>query len=406
MKKGILIILLIIVLFSLSFVNAVEPVNETNISVEYDLEILEAFDNQTKAGVKVELNDNSNITITGTKEERKELLKQKDKWFEPVTDEVLAELSEDEFILQRESLRGFSGEITKEGFDKLINDTRVKAIYLDKVVYGVDSENESNYTACYDSEILEAFETQTEVRVIVRLADNSNITITGTKEEKIELMIQRDEWFMSETEKFLSTLSKDKFNVLSNISDGFVGMITKEGFDILINNTKVSEIYLDIIGNVALDENDITENITTPKSIPPIEKESESKLTKIEEKSWFSKLIQFFRSLFRLKQIKKENDMGLANPAAIHCHNLGYKYQGSSCIFPDNTSCDQWRFYAGLCGQEWSYCKRQGYDIIVKNDSKDPYSPYAYSVCVDKKTKKEIGSVVNLMHLEERDSKE
>lgn len=111
-------------------------------------------------------------------------------------------------------------------------------------------------------------------------------------------------------------------------------------------------------------------------------------------------------------QIEEEingKGIGLADPSAVYCHELGYELRASEsqglCVFPDNSSCSTWNFYGGLCGQEWSYCKQQGYDIKVKDDGKDPYSPYAYSVCIDKNTRKEIGSVVKLTHLEEKITK-
>jgi hypothetical protein len=101
------------------------------------------------------------------------------------------------------------------------------------------------------------------------------------------------------------------------------------------------------------------------------------------------------------------NTLALPNPAAIYCKELGYDYkivktsEGESgfCIFPDK-ECKEWEFYAGECGQEYSYCAKNDYGIKTKNDGKNPYSPY-YSVCVDKLSKQEIGSANNLMYFEE-----
>ena len=129
------------------------PANETTPSniTFYDPEILEAFNNLTpRFGVKiinnqtwilviVDLRDNSNITVIGTTEERRALSRQKDEWFQPVINEVLSTLSEDEFDDIRTSLRSFSGHISKKGFNKLVNDPRITAIHMDKPVYAVGS---------------------------------------------------------------------------------------------------------------------------------------------------------------------------------------------------------------------------------------------------------------------------
>ena len=108
-----------------------------------------------------------------------------------------------------------------------------------------ETSNEPNPSVKYEPEILKAFDEQQWVKVIVRITDNSNITIEGAKEEKRELLRQRDEWFKSKNEIFLSTLPKNHFNISSNITDGFVGMITKEGLDILLNDSSVESVYQD-----------------------------------------------------------------------------------------------------------------------------------------------------------------
>jgi putative hemolysin len=53
------------------------------------------------------------------------------------------------------------------------------------------------------------------------------------------------------------------------------------------------------------------------------------------------------------------SDVGLANPASVHCVEQGYTVQileaedGSQsgvCIFPDGSQCDEWAFFRGECG--------------------------------------------------------
>ena len=98
--------------------------------------------------------------------------------------------------------------------------------------------------------------------------------------------------------------------------------------------------------------------------------------------------------------------IGMANPAAVYCHELGYDYkivetdrgQEGICILPDK-ECDGWRFLEGKCGQEYSYCARQGYDLIIKTDGMNPFTR-EYAVCV--RNRKEIGSATELFSLSEK----
>lgn len=89
----------------------------------------------------------------------------------------------------------------------------------------------------------------------------------------------------------------------------------------------------------------------------------------------------------------------IGNPAAYYCTNImGYDYQtiteedGSQngiCIMPDGNACDQWAFYSGECGAEYSYCVQEGMDIETRSDGNDPYSS-VYSVCTDSADRSEI----------------
>ena len=101
------------------------------------------------------------------------------------------------------------------------------------------------------------------------------------------------------------------------------------------------------------------------------------------------------------------NAPGMADPSAVYCDELGYEFQivdgcqgqYGVCVFPDGSSCDEWRFLEGKCGQAYSYCARQGYDLITKTDGRDPFSR-EYAVCVH--DHEEIGSVTELMRLSEK----
>ena len=100
--------------------------------------------------------------------------------------------------------------------------------------------------------------------------------------------------------------------------------------------------------------------------------------------------------------------IGVANPAALQCLELGYEYQvvdellgqAGYCVFPDGDKCEGWEFFSGKCGQEHSYCALNGYELRTVSDGRNPFSP-EYAVCTSKGGKR-IGSVVELMGLVEK----
>jgi|GEM_PF-3227266 hypothetical protein len=62
----------------------------------------------------------------------------------------------------------------------------------------------------------------------------------------------------------------------------------------------------------------------------------------------------------------------IANPAAVYCEEMGYKYtivgsnngQHGVCTFPDGSKCDAWDFLNGNCGVNFSYCEKSGGKLI------------------------------------------
>ena len=64
----------------------------------------------------------------------------------------------------------------------------------------------------------------------------------------------------------------------------------------------------------------------------------------------------------------ERGSVGPASPAAEYCQKLGFKAESPSrCVFPDWTSCEQWSFYRGTCGQERSYCNQHGGTISSRD---------------------------------------
>ncbi len=143
---------------------------------------------------------------------------------ESIRDDVISSLLEDEFKLRSKSLLGlsFSGEITRKGFDKLINNPYVKWINLE-ISVGYE-ENK------VEDDVLELLETNEFVSVVVKLNEINESLV----------------------ESVSSSLSSEEFSLLrENLrGDGFYGNISKEGLEKLISNPNVKEIYLDRVASV------------------------------------------------------------------------------------------------------------------------------------------------------------
>ncbi len=82
----------------------------------------------------------------------------------------------------------------------------------------------------------------------------------------------------------------------------------------------------------------------------------------------------------------------LGNPAYTYCTDImGYDYQvvtnpdGSQdgvCMMPDGEQCSHWDFYAGKCGQDYSWCAQNGANLEIRQDGQDAFSR-EYAVCID-----------------------
>ncbi|MFH2028260.1 MAG: C1 family peptidase [Nanoarchaeota archaeon] len=78
----------------------------------------------------------------------------------------------------------------------------------------------------------------------------------------------------------------------------------------------------------------------------------------------------------------------IKNPAAVYCDELGYDYelaetnggQRGYCVVSDNIKFDEWDFFKGKVGKQYSYCAQQGMNIktVVDNNVEKP-------VCVTNK---------------------
>ncbi len=102
--------------------------------------------------------------------------------------------------------------------------------------------------------------------------------------------------------------------------------------------------------------------------------------------------------------------LGMANPAATYCKDLGYDYRITSsadgseqgtCVFPDGSSCEEWSFLNGECGKQYSYCAKQGLDVVTKHGAGGSLSK-DYAECVKRDSKQDVGSVNGMMDLSKK----
>jgi putative hemolysin len=73
---------------------------------------------------------------------------------------------------------------------------------------------------------------------------------------------------------------------------------------------------------------------------------------------------------------------GSANPASVYCGQLGYTSDptNGNCVFPDGTTCEEFAFYRGECGQAHSFCNLHGGSLSTKTEDMGTWTA-TYAVC-------------------------
>ncbi|MEK6917836.1 MAG: S8 family serine peptidase [Nanoarchaeota archaeon] len=148
MEKKIAIVAVTFILILVNLVGAVKGAGISEKGVEYDNEITEKFANQSMnktseeknlVSVMIRMKDFSDISVQKSDSINTQKQKDEERWsiYKGTSESVLSTLSENEFILERKSDFGvfFSGNITEEGFNKLLNDGRVEKINIKKGGY-------------------------------------------------------------------------------------------------------------------------------------------------------------------------------------------------------------------------------------------------------------------------------
>ncbi len=76
----------------------------------------------------------------------------------------------------------------------------------------------------------------------------------------------------------------------------------------------------------------------------------------------------------------ERGSVGVPPTAAEYCTKLGFTLAGEQCTFPDGTSCEQWSFYRGECGQPHSYCNLHGGSISTTTEDAGTWTA-VYGTC-------------------------
>ena len=146
---------------------------------------------------------------------------------------------------------GFGGAV--KTLYKSINSQSTLAVASESIenqTVGKHDSSNLNKTVKYGYEILEEFNktNKTFVRVIIYYESN-------VERVQFDDIASRKNYVRNLTHSLFDYIPSTKIkNIKSGLSNSFTAEITEEGFNELIKNEKVSEIYLDVIGHVALDD--------------------------------------------------------------------------------------------------------------------------------------------------------
>lgn len=98
----------------------------------------------------------------------------------------------------------------------------------------------------------------------------------------------------------------------------------------------------------------------------------------------------------------------LKNPSAVYCEELGYEYITATtpdggkvglCVLPNNQTVSAWWFLKGKVGQEYSYCKKEGYEIktVIDNEKCSYIFSSECALCIlPNGTEVEVAELMNL----------
>ncbi|MDY6892475.1 MAG: PKD domain-containing protein, partial [Chloroflexota bacterium] len=96
-------------------------------------------------------------------------------------------------------------------------------------------------------------------------------------------------------------------------------------------------------------------------------------------------------------------NIGISNPAAMYCEELGYEYkvvltdegEQGVCSLPNGEEVDAWAFYKGEVGQEFSYCAQQGLDIAPQME-RDSFAQECITCVMDDGSSRTASELLSL----------
>ena len=119
-------------------------------NVSYASSIIERFNNESDyVQVSVKVKDDSETVIEGTltPEERNKLFLEQYSLFKNKVDGIISQFSQDEFNSAVKTASGFKGNISEEGFKKLMKNEEIEIIWDNTIpLTGGASENEISLT--------------------------------------------------------------------------------------------------------------------------------------------------------------------------------------------------------------------------------------------------------------------
>jgi len=96
----------------------------------------------------------------------------------------------------------------------------------------------------------------------------------------------------------------------------------------------------------------------------------------------------------------------MKNPAAVYCEELGYTYKVQKtelgdlglCVLPNGKEVDAWKFLEGKDAQEYSYCKKHGYEIktIMGDYCLERINSLECAVCIVNGEYEEVTEIMGL----------
>ena len=102
-------------------------------------------------------------------------------------------------------------------------------------------------------------------------------------------------------------------------------------------------------------------------------------------------------------RVEQEINIGMRNPAAVYCEEMGYEYkviktedgERGICLLPDGSECDAWAFYRGECGEEFSYCAKKGWPVAAKAEG-DCFATNCTTCVLPDGSHKTVSELLNL----------